>query len=252
MSVESKELVSVILPVYNSERYIKETIKSVLGQTYKNFELIVIDDCSTDGSTDIIKSFMDERIRYLKNKKNGGVAASRNNGMKFASGRYVAFIDSDDVWGREKLAQQIKQLSTSNYVMSYTGLEIIDEENRHIKNQHVPREMTYKKLLRNTAIATSSVVLDMSKIDIDINMPNRRTGEDYVTWLSILRNCGNAVGIDKGLVRYRKTSNGLSSNRLDSFSDLWYGQHIVHDIGIAQFMLNYICFAFNAVKKHYF
>lgn len=245
-------LVSVILPVYNSEKYIAETIESVLLQTYKKIELIVVDDCSTDASADIIKKYKDERIKYLKNKKNGGVAIARNNGMNAASGRYIAFIDSDDTWEKHKLAQQIDQLSKTDYVMAYTGLEIVDEAGNHIKNQSVPNEMTYKKLLRNTAIATSSVVLDMEKINIDITMPNRRTGEDYVTWLSILRHCGNAVGVNEYLVRYRKTENGLSHNRLDSFSDLWYGQHIVNGVNVIQFFYNYICFAFNAIKKHYF
>ena len=136
--------------------------------------------------------------------------------------------------------------------MSYTGLEIIDEDGNKIKIQHVPKEMTYRKLLRNTAIATSSVVLDMHKINIDITMPDRKTGEDYVTWLSLLKHCGNAVGIDDSLIKYRKTKNGLSHHRLDSFSDLWYGQHIVNDVSVIQFICNYFFFACNAVKKHYF
>lgn len=245
-------LVSVITPVYNAEKFIAKTIKSVLNQTYSNIEFLLVNDCSADSSLAIINQFDDKRIIVINNENNMGAAMSRNRAIREAKGRYIAFVDSDDVWEKDKLAKQVKLLQDSKYVMSYTALNIVGENGNHYKYQDVPKIMTYKKLLRNTAIATSSTVIDRKKVEITLEMPNRRTGEDYSLWLSILKKCGSAIGCQEYLVRYRKVANSLSRNRSDSFGDLWYGQHIQNGISIPCFLFNYACFAVNAVKKHYF
>lgn len=246
------ELVSIIMPAYNAERFIGDSIKSVLSQTYSNFELIILDDCSTDSTEKIVQSYNDERVKYHRNSKNLGAALSRNRGIELSNGRYIAFLDSDDMWKEKKLQRQIKLLSNTNYVMSYAGLEIIDEDGKFIKSQSVPKHMNYKMLLRNTAIATSSVVLDRQKITGKIAMPDRKTGEDYSLWLKILKRYGNAVADPKYDLVYRKVTNSLSSHRLDSFGDLWYAQHIENGIAIPVFLVNYFWFAIRAVKKHFF
>ena len=245
------ELVSIITPVFDAEHYLKETIESVLRQTYTEFEYILVDDCSSDNSIAIINSFDDPRIVLIKNNFNIGAAASRNKAICSAKGRYIAFIDSDDIWKEDKLERQIEVLLNSNAPLSYTGLDIMDDSGNYIKYQKVPEVMTYKKLLRNTAIATSSVVLDTRRIKTPIEMPNRRTGEDYALWLSILRHSGDAKGINENLVRYRRAKNSLSKNRFDSVGDLWYGQHEINGVSIPMFIFNYCCFAVNAIKKHY-
>lgn len=245
-------LVSIITPVYNASKYIREMIDSVLSQTYKNIEFILINDCSTDNSVDIINSYNDSRIRLINNINNLGAALSRNRGIEMAKGRFLAFIDSDDVWESNKLELQVRTLNNTDYVISYTGIQMINDNGEFIKNQNVPAEMTYKKLLRNTAISTSSVVIDRNKVTVPIVMPNRKTGEDYALWLSILRKCGNAKGETDYLLKYRKTKNSLSKNRFDSFGDLWYGQHVLNRISVLHFMFNYTIFAVNAIKKHYF
>ncbi len=252
MDQYNDELVSIITPVYNASKYIKETIDSVLLQTYTNFEYIIVNDCSTDNSEEIIRQYKDKRIRVLNNEKNICAAMSRNRAIRESKGRFIAFIDSDDVWEPEKLERQILALKDSKYVMSYTGIQIIDDNGNFIKYQNVPDTMSYQNLLRNTAISTSSVVVDRSKVTIPLEMPNRRTGEDYSLWLSILRYCGNAKGEREYLLRYRRAKNSLSKNRFDSFGDLWYGQHVVNGISVAGFLFNYFVFGINAVKKHYF
>lgn len=251
MANKQEQLVSVITPVYNAEKYLRETIVSVLNQTYSEIEFLLVNDCSPDKSIEIIKEFNDCRIVLLNNEKNIGAALSRNRAVAEAKGRYIAFVDSDDIWAENKLEKQINDLMDSEYTISYTGLDIIDADGNHIKYQDVPTRMSFNDLLKNTAIATSSVVLDTKKISVPIEMPNRKTGEDYALWLSILKNCGNAIGIKTPLVKYRRTNTGLSKNRLDSFGDLWFGQHIQNGISIPKFLFNYCCFAFNAVKKHY-
>lgn len=245
------KLVSVITPVYNAEKYLRETIESVLNQTYAEIEFILVNDCSTDQSTSIIDEFNEGRIVLINNEKNIGAALSRNRAISESKGRFIAFVDSDDVWEKDKIEKQVGNLLNTDFVMSYTGINIVDDNGLHIKYQSVPDTMTFDKLLRNTAIATSSVVLDTSKISVPLEMPNRKTGEDYALWLSILKNCGDAKGISEPLLKYRRAQNSLSKNRLDSFGDLWYGQHVKNGISVPMFLFNYCCFAFNAVKKHY-
>lgn len=247
-------LVSVIIPVYNAEGYVKFAIDSVLGQTYKNIEIILIDDCSRDNSLEIIKQYEEKHsnIYVEQMQQNGGVAKARNRGMELAKGKYVAFLDSDDVWEAEKLERQIEKLTTmDDACLSYTGIEFIDQNSNHIKYVKVPEKMTYSNLLRNTAIATSSVVVNIEKTG-KFEMPDRKTGEDYVTWLRLLHSFGNAYGVQEPLMKYRKLANSLSSNRLSSISDFWYAQHTVFKKNFFQVFFNYSCFCLRALKKHFF
>ena len=122
-----EELVSIIMPSYNTGKFIQETIDSVINQTYDNWELIIVDDCSSDNTDEIVKSIKDDRIFYLKNKKNSGAAVSRNKALKMAKGKWIAFLDSDDLWKKDKLEKQIKFMKNNNYHFSYTNYVEIDE-----------------------------------------------------------------------------------------------------------------------------
>ena len=126
------ELVSIIMPSYNTARFISETIESVLAQTYTNWELIIVDDCSTDNTDEVVAAFSDERIRYLKNEKNSGAAVSRNYALREARGRWIAFLDSDDLWHPEKLEKQIIFMESGDYSFSYTDYIQIDEESKSL------------------------------------------------------------------------------------------------------------------------
>lgn len=247
----TNQTVSVILPVYNAEKYLSTTIESVLNQTYSNIELIAVNDCSTDSSIDILSEYqhIDSRIKVINLKVNSGVAVARNIALENSKGKYIAFIDSDDIWRSDKIQIQIDDLVNNNGSFSYTGIEIINEKGVIIKKKRkVKRFVTYKYLLKNTVIATSSVLIDNSKIK-DIRMPNLRSGQDYATWLKILRNDIIAIGLDLPLVQYRISPKSLSSNKFKSIKQVWSIQRDYENIIFIKRLINLVAFIFYAVKK---
>ena len=247
-------LVSVIIPTYNSEKYIDETLNSVLAQTYREFEIIIIDDCSKDNTWEIIKEYEKKynNIVCLKQERNKGVAEARNRGINKATGRYIAFLDSDDLWYKEKLEEQLKFMKEKKAFFSYTAIEMIDEEGKILKEKReVKEEINYKFLLRNTMIATSSVIID--KINIQgLSFNKERGAEDYALWLKLLNRYGNAYGINKTLVRYRIRKNSLSSNKLSSLKQIYKIQSLDCNLKMNDIVLNCLYFVYNAIKKYYF
>lgn len=248
-----EDLVSVIIPVYNSEKFLKETLNSALNQTYKNIEIIIINDCSVDNSENIIKSYCSKykNIIYYKKSKNEGVAVARNLALDIAKGRYVAFLDSDDLWEKEKVEKQITLMKEKEASISYTAIEMIDEHQNKIKNKREVREIIdYNFLLHNTMIATSSVIVDRKKTE-NFKMPLRRSGQDYATWLMLLHNGNKAYGINEALVKYRIRNNSLSSNKLKSIKQVFEIQVKEEKINIIKAGYNTLLFCINALKKYY-
>lgn len=244
-------LISVIIPVYNCGNFIKSTLDSVLGQTAGNFEVVIVDDCSTDDSAEIAKEYCNshENFIYLRQETNGGVAAARNRALKAASGRYVAFLDSDDIWLPEKTEIQQKLLS-EGAAITFTAIEMIDEQGKVIKpKRKVKERVNYKFLLKNTMIPTSSVIVDRAVCG-DFNMPEC-DAEDYATWLSLMRGGIDACGVDRALVQYRVRNNSLSSKKTGSIKEVWNVQTKQERIGKFRAFFNVIAFCFNAFKKHF-
>lgn len=247
-------LVSIIIPVYNAEKFLERTLNSVLAQTYKGFEVILVDDRSTDESAQVIAKYTAKHpeIKYHLQEKNMGAAVARNTALEIAQGRYVAFLDSDDEWYPEKLEAQLNLLKEKNMFFGYTAIEMVDENDNIVKGKReVKEEVDYKFLLRNTMIATSSVLVDRSKFG-DFRMPLRRGGQDYATWLLLLRTGEKACGINEALVKYRQTSNSLSSNKFKSIRQVWEIQTQNEHINKFAVGINVFCFAFNAFKKYFF
>ena len=185
----NEPLVSIITPVYNAERFLEDTIKSVQKQSYKNWELVLVDDCSKDSSSEIIEKLQnsDDRIRYIKLEKNSGAAISRNTGIKNAKGRFIAFVDSDDLWEKTKLEKQIEYMLRENIGFSFTSYRYMRENGeKTTKVAKAPKKIDYEGLLKNTIIGCSTVVLDR-KIIGDFEMPLVKRGQDTATWLKILR-----------------------------------------------------------------
>ena len=243
--------VSVIIPVYNAEKFIVTTVNSVLKQSYNNLEVILIDDCSTDNTSSLIESINDDRVRYYKLEKNGGAAVARNKGINLAEGRYIAFLDSDDVWEQDKLQKQIIFMQENNSYFCYSGASTIDEGGNSLnKIRKVKPIVTYKKLLKNTMIITSTVVIDRN-VTGQFQMANFRSGQDYSTWLMILRKFGSAKGINEPLARYRNTSNSLSSNKFKSVKQVYTIQRKQEKINAFSASFNTLCFILNAFKKHF-
>lgn len=245
--------VSVITPVYNVEKYIDKTLESIFAQTYKDIEIVLVDDCSKDNSAQIIAKYKEKHpeIIYFLQPKNMGAGAARNKALELASGQYVAFLDSDDFWLPKKTEKQIKLMKKKKSPFSYAAIEMMDEEGKTIKGKRNLKETCdYKYLLHNTIIATSSVIVDRSMLG-DFRMPLRRGGQDYATWLSLLRNGAVACGINETLVRYRVGSNSLSSNKFKSIKQVWEIQTQDEHINKIAAAFHVGCFGFNAAKKYF-
>lgn len=203
------ELVSVIMPSYNSSKYIRNSINSVLQQTYKDLELIIVDDCSTDDTVDVIKSYDDDRIRFFQNKKNSGAAFSRNKALKEAKGKWIAFLDSDDIWVNEKLEKQIKFMNDNNYHASYTDYRICENNKWESCIRTAPNKMTYAKIINYCYIFTSTVMYDAEVVGL-IQIQDLKKNNDYAMWLHLFKKT-NGYRLNELLSYYIKHSNSVSS-----------------------------------------
>lgn len=247
-----KDLVSVITPVHNAEKYLEITLKSVLNQTYKNFEIILIDDASKDSSREIIKNYekIDNKVKAVLLDENVGVAKARNEGIKHAKGQYIAFLDSDDIWLENKLEEQIKFMKENNIAFSHTAYEFIDEDgNKFGKPVRVIESVGYSDLLKQNTIGCLTVVIDRQKVK-EINMPQIRH-EDYATWLSILREGHKAYGLDKVLALYRKSSNSLSSNKVKAAMWTWNIIRNVEKVPLPKAVFYFSNYAIKNINKHF-
>ena len=247
----NKYLVSIVTPVYNSERFISETIESIQSQTYRNWELLLIDDCSKDNSYEIIKNYMqnDDRIKYIKLEKNSGAAVSRNTGIKNAKGRFIAFIDSDDLWEAKKLEIQVKYMLENKLGFSFTSYRYIKEDGtRTNKIAKAPNKINYNGLLKNTIIGCSTVLIDRNIIG-DFTMPLVRRGQDTATWLQLLKKEKYAYGISEALVNYRLVGNSISSNKITALKRTWNTYRNVEKLGLLKSSYVFCFYVFNAIKK---
>jgi teichuronic acid biosynthesis glycosyltransferase TuaG len=248
---ENMPLVSVITPTYNAERHILETIRSVQSQTYLNWEMLIVDDCSRDNTITIIteQAEKDERIKLVRLSENSGAAVARNTALKKAKGKYVAFLDSDDLWFPEKLTTQVSYMQEKNIAFSYTSYQIINEDgldaNKVVK---VPPSINYSGLLKNTIIGCLTVMLDTEKLGI-VQMPNIRTRQDTALWLSILKKGIIAYGISEPLSKYRKVNGSISSNKLKMAKQNWKMYREIESLSIARSSWCFVNYAFNAFKK---
>lgn len=244
-------LVSIITPAYNAEKYISYTIESVISQTYKNWEMIIVDDCSVDRTKNIIKEYSarDNRIKYIFLDENKGVSNARNTAISHARGRYIAFLDSDDLWYPDKLTIQISYMEENNYYFTFTNYEFIDHNgNKLNKVIKVPKKLNYKDALYSNSIPCLTVVLNKEVIK-EIRMPNIKH-EDYATWLNILKNNIKAYGINTNLAMYRKLNNSLSSNKFKSMLWTWNIYRDNQKIGLINSMKYISSYIFKNIIKH--
>jgi teichuronic acid biosynthesis glycosyltransferase TuaG len=250
----NKGMVSVIMPVYNAKKYINTSLASVFAQTYENLEIVLVDDCSTDGSGDIIAKLSKDHpeIVYSVQEENMGAGHARNKALSLARGQYVAFLDSDDEWMPDKIRRQVNLMREKKAPLSYTAIEMIDKDGHIVKRKRSIKETCdYTYLLHNTIIATSSVVVDRMAVG-NFEMHLRRGGQDYATWLKLLRDGIVAYGINESLVRYRVMEGSLSSNKFNSIRQVWEIQTQNEKICLPVAAIHTICFAFNALKKYLF
>ncbi|MCR5801231.1 MAG: glycosyltransferase family 2 protein [Lachnospiraceae bacterium] len=221
MESEKNVRVSIVIPVYNLEKYISETVRCVMEQSYKDWELILVNDKSTDGTVRVIEDRISQNpelnIRLIRNEGEGSAAAARNLGVKNSTGRYVAFLDGDDLWDPEKLEKQIRFMEERDSAFSFTGYEFADENGKGTgKIVRVPERLTYKKALGNTTIFTSTVMIDTEKVPRDVIVFPHVKSEDTALWWDLLKRFDRADGLDENLVSYRRVAGSLSSDKVEA------------------------------------
>ncbi len=219
-------MVSIVVPVYNAANYIEDTIRMVCDQTYKDWELILVDDASSDNSVKVIEDIIStqkKRIRLIKKDVNAGAASARNAGIDASSGRFIAFLDADDVWMQDKLEKQVEFMESTGAAFSFHAYEFGDVDAKPTgKIVHVPKVLKYRQALSRTVIFTSTVMFDTEKIDMEIIHMPQVPSEDTATWWRILKSGYEAYGLDENLTIYRRPAKSLSSNKLEALYRIWF------------------------------
>lgn len=217
------DLVSIITPTYNCRKFISATIDSVLNQTYKNWEMIIVDDCSIDNTMEIVRNYMekDNRIRYFLLDENSGAAVSRSKAMELAQGKYMAFLDSDDWWTCNKLEKQVSFMESNSYAFTCTAYEQVDEELKSLNRVIKTKERTsYNGILLDCPVGNSTVMYNVEKLGKFI-VPNIRKRNDDALWLQILKKEKYIYGMPDILTKYMIRNNSISSNKLDLVRYHW-------------------------------
>lgn len=252
------DLVTVITPVYNSEKFIKETMLSVLCQTHADWEMILVDDCSTDRSAEMIAELAkdDARFRYYKLIKNSGAAAARNFALDKANGRFIAYLDADDTWRENKLEKQIRFMLENNIQFCCTDYEVIDEAGSATnKIIHIPKIVSYNLFLRNTIIQTVGVIVDRKITGSELLQMTlaRKEGassrEDAATWCNLLKNGYPCHALSENLACYRRVTGSLSSNKIKSARGTWHLYREIEELPLWKACYCFVGYAFNAIRK---
>ena len=246
-------LISVITPTYNCEKYIVETINSVIAQTYQNWEMIIVDDCSFDNTIKLVEKMVleDSRIKLFKQEENLGAAQARNRALMEAKGKYIAYLDADDIWNKDKLEKQLSYMESNNYSFSCTSYEVIDDDGNALdKYVYMKSEMDYKGFLTNNLLQTVGIMANIEIIDKKyFVMPVVRRGQDAATWLQVLKAGYKCYGMKDVLAKYRRASNSLSSNKFKAIKRTWYLYRKIEKLPFIYSCYCFVRYAFFAVWK---
>lgn len=246
-------MVSIIVPVYNAVKYIETTIDMVSRQTYKDWELILVDDASTDGSADLIEKLVSsqgKRVRLIRKSVNEGAAAARNTGIDASAGRYIAFLDADDVWMPDKLQKQIAFMEKTGAAFSFHSYEFGDDKaNPTGKIVRAPKTLSFRQALSRTVIFTTTVMFDTEKIDMEIIHMPQVPSEDTATWWRILKSGYVAYGLDENLAIYRRPARSLSSNKFIAIQRIWFLYRNIADLSVIQSVFYFVGWAVRATLR---
>ncbi len=245
-------LISVVMPVHNAEKYLLQSVTSVKRQSYKDWELILVDDASTDRSPEILKKLADsdKRIRLIKNEGDHGASYARNAGIAAARGRYLAYLDADDVWSRHKLEEQLAFMQKKGAVFTFTAYEFGDTDCKGTgKVVRVPKTLDYKRALSRTVIFTSTVMFDLAYVGKElVYMPHIKS-EDTASWWKVLKRGITAYGINKVYVIYRISGNSLSSDKVEALRRIWNLYRKCEHLSLPYSCVLFIGWAFRAVVR---
>lgn len=231
-------LVSIVTPLYNSEKFIEETIVSVLNQTYSMWEMLIVDDCSSDNGSEIVKKYAqsDERIKYIKMDVNSGAAKTRNKAIEISQGEYIAFLDSDDLWEKNKLEKQVEFMKNNNYSVTFTDYEEINEvgDKLNILIRSPKKPVTYRRYLLTNPIGCLTGMYSVKKLG-KIYMPLLRNREDTAFWLRILKIPGvKAFSLKENLALYRLRGSSLSANKYKLLRFHWHLYRNIEKLSILE------------------
>ncbi|WP_124553128.1 glycosyltransferase family 2 protein [Methylophilus methylotrophus] len=246
----NNELVSIITPAYKAQHTILETIKSVQAQEYVNWEMLIIDDGSPDSTSEIVAqaALDDPRVRLIR-QKNAGPAMARQKALDNANGRYIAFLDSDDLWLPQKLQRQLAFMSNKNVIFSYTSFRRIRSDGSGLGRRiRIPVSLDYNDLLGNTAIATSTVIIDRKEAG-ELRM-TKTYYDDFVLWLGLLKRGHRAYGLDEDLMRYRVIAQSVSRNKKNSARMVWKTYREIEKLSLLASIKSFAFYAFNAWRKY--
>lgn len=239
-------LVSIITPSYNSSDFISETIVSVLSQTFSDWEMIIVDDCSSDSSVDIVEEFSatESRIRLIRLDQNSGAAVARNTAIQMANGRYIAFLDSDDVWFPHKLEKQIGFMQKTGCPFSFSAYDKINAQGEVIGSVGVPSRVNYSQLLKTNVIGCLTAVYDIQYFG-KLEMPLIRKRQDFGLWLLLLKKTDYACGIQEPLGQYRVRSDSMTANKRNAAICTW---HLYRKVERLSLLKSTYCFAHYSVR----
>lgn len=243
-------LVSIIMPLYNSENYIEDTLKSIISQSYNNFEVLITDDLSKDNGANIVLKYMnnDPRIKLFKLDKNSGAAVARNNSIKEAKGKYIAFLDSDDLWKKDKLKNQIQFMEKNNYSFTFSKYEeILEDGSKTNKIIGVLNEISYKTALYYNPIGCLTAIYNVEKLG-KIYMPLIRKRQDYALWLKILKKT-KGYGLNENLAEYRVRKNSMSANKIEMIKWHWKLYREIEKLSIINSIFHIIYYIFIKILK---
>ena len=251
MAKEKKLVASVVMPVYNAERFLEETLRSVMNQTVKDIEIICVNDCSKDGSVEIIKKLQkeDKRIVLLENAENMLVSQTRNRGVAYAHADWIAFLDSDDKWDSTYLEKVIARRDETGGSLISTSCKYMTNEGAVLDSDFiVPKKITYKMLLKQNKILCSSVFI---KKELLVKYPffADKVHEDYVCWLSILKEIGESYCVQEPLMIYRLTAGSKSRNKIKAIK-MSYNTYKIHGLSFVKRLYYTMCNAINGLKKY--
>ena len=246
-----KEKVSIIVPMYNAEKFIGKTIESVLAQTYQNWEMLIMNDVSTDNSLAIVSVYAkkDERIKIVNTEKNVGVVKGRNFLIDLASGKYIAFLDADDYWHNEKLEKQIKFMKEKNASISCTEYTRVKENEEKINDVIIKEEISYNDMLKNNYLGCLTVIYDAEKIGKRY-FKELEKNEDYVLWLEIVKDVDIICGLKENLAYYRVLDNSRSSNKVKTAKVRWEIYRKIEKLSLLKSIYYFLHYAIRAVLKN--
>ena len=245
------DLISIITPNYNSEFYLEDCISSVLNQTYTNWELLIVDDASTDSSRQIIErcANSERRIKPIFLDKNIGAAASRNLALENSSASYIAFLDSDDLWLPNKLDLQLRFMQENNYDFTFSSYNVVSENGKNIISKiSAPNKISYNQYLKNTIIGCLTVMINKDKFK-SVKMPCLRSSHDMALWLNLLRDGRYAYGLNDCLANYRLVKTSNTSNKFKAIYDVWLVYRKHEGFSFLYSLYNWFFYVFNALKK---